>query len=1115
MQVSALGYAQKITLSLKNASLADVLFKIKEQTGYNFLYTKEMLKKSNPVSIDVENKEMVDVLNTCFENQALYFQIEEKTVVVKEKLPKTIESQTVRISGKIVNENGEPLPGASVYAKGENRRVAASANGSYSITVKSENSILVFSYVGYESQEVRVGNRKNIDINMRLNEQNLDVVVVGYGQEINKIDLTGAVSQVNMEDVEKAPVGNIAEALQGRIAGVNISADDGQPGDELSIVIRGGNSLTQDNSPLYVIDGFPVEEYSSSSLNPDDIESINILKDASATSIYGARGANGVIVIETKKGQIGAPVVTFNNTLGVQQVQNLVELMSPYEFVKYQYEWNPSNATTRYLSNNRTVEDYKNVKGMDWQSAIFRVSLNRRHNIAVRGGNSSTRYAISGNIYNQEGIILNTGYNRYAGRVSLNQNISKKIDASINVSISKRKAWGGTIREGDGGTVTSALLARAWAYRPTTGKAFDEDEDVWEEEADEDMITQYDSRLNPVVTQSNIYNPKYTTDISANGSVSYKIIPSLTLRSTGTLFTSMSRTEAFYNSKTPQGNLRSILNIRGINASVNNGERITWSNNTTLNFNKTYKRSHKITALGGLEVQESMYKTYGYAAQKIPNESLGMAGMNQGIPLTIRSTWRDYALFSVFGRADYSYKSKYIFTATMRADASSKFSVANRWGYFPAMALGWNMDREKWFKKQQFVTSSKMRFSYGLNGNNRIGEYTRFPLVTLPNAAAYSWGNSTPEWGAVVDLPTPDIKWETTENMDLGLELGFLKKKVNLEIDFYRKNTRDLLMNARIPTSQGFATAMKNIGSVRNEGIEITLNTKNIKKKNFSWNSDFNISFNRGKILALNGEEDKLFSYPSFISQYSTNPLYIAEVGKPVGLFYGYVWEGTYKYADFDNPAEGVYVLKNNVTGNGSDLVQPGDIKYRDLNGDLTIDEKDLTIIGRGLPIHTGGFNNNFTYKNFSLNVFLQWNYGNNIYNANRLSFEGNGNTRANFNQYASYANRWTPENPDSDIFRTKGQGVIGWHSSRVIEDGSYLRLKTVALNYNLPLNLIRRAYMKKVTVGVAAQNLLTWTNYSGMDPEVSTRSRNLMPGFDYIAYPLARTVVFKLNTTF
>ncbi|MEQ7801614.1 TonB-dependent receptor [Pedobacter sp. ASV1-7] len=1023
--------------------------------------------------------------------------------------------QLKNMTGTVTDEStGEPMPAVSIKLRRTNAVVHTDKDGKYAVRVNSSD-VLIFSYVGYQTRSILIGDKKTLNVALKESASSLsEVVVVGYGQ-VNKVDLTGSVAQVKLQDMEKAPVGSFDQALQGRVAGVNISATDGQPGEGLNIVIRGGNSLTQSNSPLYVIDGFPVEDFSAGAINPDDIESINILKDASSTAIYGARGANGVILIETKKGKVGLPIITFNNTVGIQQRQKTMEMMTPYEFVKYQMELDMNYANTYYLSSKgRTLEDYLTIPAVDWQDQVFRTSLNRIHTIALRGGTQQTKYSISGSNQEQNGILLNSAYTTYQGRIGLDQEISKKLSAGFNVNISKRKSDGSVIREGEGSTLTSYLLTRAWSFRPVTGSV---DQNLLEEDLDEDAINQYDARFNPVATSNNAYNIRSNTDMSANGYINYKISPSLSLKTTGTVYNSYISIENFYNSKTPQGSLISLLNSRKINASVSNGERMTLSNNSVLTYNKTFNKSHKITALGGFEIQSSHYKGYGFSTQQIPNEEMGMSGMDQGNPLNTSAIDTEYSLLSGFGRLSYGFKSKYLFTATFRADASSKFSEENRWGYFPAVAAAWNMHSEKWFKDNlKFISTSKWRLSYGLNGNNRVSEYTRFTSITQPFGASYSWGNGTPTLGAYISSPSnKNLKWETTESYDLGWDLAFLKGNIELTAEVYRKNTRDLLLNALLPTSSGFSSAMKNVGSIRNQGLEISLSTKNIKTKKFSWNSDFNITFNESKILSLNESQDKLFSTPAYISQFNANPLYISEVGQPVGMFFGFIWEGTYKYADFDNPSPGVYKLKTGIPNNGTDNVQPGDIKYRDLNNDGTIDPFDITIIGRGLPIHTGGFNNNFSYGNLSLNVFLQWSYGNQIYNANRNPFDGNSNTFRLFNQFASYTDRWSPENPDSDIYRTRGQGEIGWHSSRVVEDGSYLRLKTVALDYRIPAKYLKPLNIKSLIFGVAGQNLFTWTKYSGMDPEVSVRNTTLMPGFDYSAYPIARTVVLTLKTTF
>ncbi|TZF81546.1 TonB-dependent receptor [Pedobacter sp. BS3] len=1039
--------------------------------------------------------------------------------------PHQSRAQTLRtIKGIVVDEETkQPLPGATIKVRGTNRVVSTNANGAYSIQAVSHD-ILEVRYLGYQAKTISVAGSNTLNISLTPDAQALkEVIVVGYGTT-TRADLTGSVAQVKVEDMNKAPVGSFEESLAGRVAGINVSATDGQPGQALNIVIRGNNSLTQSNSPLYVIDGFPVEDPDNAAINPDDIESMNILKDASATAIYGARGANGVVIIETKKGKVGAPVVTFNNSFGFQQVQKTIPVMSPYDFVKYEIElsstykaiYTPADISptdSRYDPNGRTLDDYKNIAAINWQDQIFRNSLNRIHNLAIRGGTAQTKYAISASAYSQDGIIINTGYDKYQGRVNVDQVISKKLKAGINANMTKQTSFGSVVAEGEGSSYTTYLLSRAWGFRPVTSS---DSVNLLDEDMDEESLTQYYAAFNPVVTSNNAYNKKFTTNFLTNAYIQYDINRNLQLKMSGTVSTYNRRSENFYNSKTPQGSLISYFNSRGINASVGYNERTILSNENILTYTKTFNKVHKLTAMGGVSFQGSKYNAYGYANQQIPNENLGMSGIDQGTTYSSSALLSEYSLFSGYTRINYGYKSKYLLTATMRADASSKFSKENRWGYFPSISAAWNMQEEPWLKNLDFISESKLRLSYGLTGNNRVGEYDRFPSLTLPFSASYSWNNSTPVLGAIVsDLGNADLKWETTEQIDLGWDFGLFKDRIGLTVDLYRKNTRDLLLRAQLPNSTGFTSAIKNIGSVRNDGLELTLNTVNIKSKNFSWLSNFNISFNRNKVLALTDGQDKLFVTPSFESQYNANPLYISEIGRPMGMIYGYIWDGVYTYDDFDNPSPGVYNLKKNVSDNGTGNVQPGDIKYRDLNNDGTIDPHDLTIIGRGLPVHSGGFNNNLNYKAFSLNIFFQWSYGNDIYNANRLMFDGNGNPRGGLNQYATYANRWSPDNPNSTLFRTGGQGVVGYHSSRVLEDGSYLRLKTVSLGYDLPQKYIKHLSLNKLNLSVAAQNLVTWTNYSGMDPEVSVRNTNLTPGFDFSAYPIPRTVVVALKATF
>lgn len=1035
------------------------------------------------------------------------------------------KQQRYTVSGRVIDPQGNPLPGVNVFIQGSTYQTVTDAQGNYKLEVFGKN-VLTYSFIGFHIEQRNVSATGIINVTLRVEEDRLEeVVVIGYG-EIARKDLTGSVSTVSMKDMEKAPVPSFTEALQGRVAGVSVSATDGQPGQEMNIVIRGANSLTQSNAPLYVIDGFPVEDPDNGAINPDDIASINILKDASATAIYGSRGANGVIIIETKKGKVGKPIVTFNNTLGFQGVQKTISVMNPYEFVDYQRElsragyrsYTPGEldpSEEGFDPRGLTLEDYRKVPGIDWQNQVFRKTLNRIHTIAIRGGTDQTRYAMSGSAYSQDGILLNSGYDRYQGRINIDQSLSKKLKVGIMANMSKRKTYGTNVASGEGSSFTTYLLSRVWGYRPVAGNI---NINLLEEDIDEEALNQYDARFNPIVTSENAYQPTFVTDFLTNVYAEYKFLPEWILRMTGSVTRRDARNEMFFNSRTPQGSLISYFNTRAINARVNFNERITLSNENTLTYTKKFNNKHHLVGMTGLSFQESNYNAYGFSTQQIPNENLGMSGIDQGTPYATTALLSEFFLMSGFARFNYNYDSRYLLTATIRADGSSKFDKMNRWAYFPSMAAAWNVHEEPWMKEISGISEIKIRTSYGWTGNNRVGEYVRFPSLTQPFGASYSWQNATPTLGAIVsDLGNEDLRWETTEQVDLGLDLGFFDNRIAAIIDVYRKNTRDLLLNALLPTSTGFNSAMKNIGSVRNEGLEITLFFDNIKKKNFSWSSSFNISFNRNKILALTEGQDKLFITPSFESQYNANPLYISEIGRPAGMFYGYVWEGVYNYSDFDNPSEGVHVLKPSQPDNGTgrDNIRPGDIKYRDLNNDGIVDSDDLTILGRGLPIHGGGFNNDFTYKGFSLNVFLQWSYGNKLYNANRLMFEGNGNIRTNINQYASYADRWTPENPNSTLFRARGQGVTGYHSNRVLEDGSYMRLKTVSLGYEVPRNIIRPLAITQLNVSLAAQNLWTWTNYTGMDPEVSVRNSVLTPGFDFSAYPIPRTIVFALKATF
>jgi TonB-linked SusC/RagA family outer membrane protein len=1023
-----------------------------------------------------------------------------------------LSQQLKSISGTVL-EAGQPLPGVTIRVKGTNRGTTTVANGKYSIQAAS-NETLVFAFLGMVTQEIVVGNRTTVNVTLQVSSASLsEVIVIGYGT-VAKPDLTGSVGVVPMDDMMKAPVGTFAEALAGRVAGVKVNASDGQPGGGINIVIRGAGSLTQSTAPLYVIDGFPVENPDPASINPEEIESMTILKDASSTAIYGSRAANGVILIQTKRGTVGKPVVNFSSSYGIQQIPKSMEVMSPYEFIKYQTELNPLTATTRaFFAGGKTLEDYRTTEGVNFQDYVLQQGAIQNYNLALRGGTDQTKYSISGSLFDQIGSIINTGLNRYSGRVTLDQTISNKIKAGITANYSGIKQFGQVINQGavTQGNPTAFALARAWLYRPISPNPND---DLLADAVDDDALNASDFRVNPFIDLQNQYSYNITSLVEGNGYVSYEINKNLNIKSTAGIRQNKLTLERFYNSKTAQGG-PSPNNVNGVNGSISNIFSNSFSNETTLNYKKTFKKDHTITGLGLFAINSSNTNSKGFAGRLLPNENLGMDGLEEGLAFNPVSTSSVNTMASYAGRLDYNYKSKYIVTGTFRADGSSKFK--EHWGYFPGAALAWNMHKEGFFAKiLPGVSTSKLRTSYGSNGNNRVGDFDTYARL-LQSVNGYSFNNSTPiASNSVSSIGNPDLAWEKVTTIDLGYEIGILKDRVVLEMDLYRKTTENLLLNAILPSSTGFGSAVKNVGKLRNDGLEFTLNTVNVQTKNFSWESNLNISFNKNKVMELTRGQRSLTTNSDYVSQFN-KPLYVAEIGKPAGMMIGFIWEGNYQYTDFDNPSPGVYILKPSIPTNGAvrNTILPGDIKYKDINGDGIMNDADLTFIGSGQPIHTGGFSNNFNYKAFSLNVFFQWSYGNDIYNANRLIMEGNSNGWGNINQFASYSNRWSPENPTNENYRTRGQGPIGFHSSRVVEDGSFIRMKTVSLNYNLPAKLIKTAYLSNLSVNVSAQNLITWTNYSGMDPEVSTRNNTLTPGFDYSSYPKSPTIAFGIKAGF
>lgn len=1034
----------------------------------------------------------------------------------------------VVVKGTVKDNLGESVPGASVQVKGTSQGTITDLDGKFIFNAPNKNAILVISFIGYTTVEVKVDAQKPMLISLKEDTKTLDeVVVVGY-QEVRRRDLTGSVAKASMTELLNTPTSSFAETLGGRVAGVNVSSGEGAPGGQMNIVIRGSNSLTQDNSPLYVIDGFPVEDPTvAASINQNDIESLDFLKDASATAIYGARGANGVVIITTKKGTVGQPKIKYDGSFGIQNITKTIPMMDAYDFVNLQNERSAKDMASTYFMNHQGKqwgqEDYRNINQYDWQGEIFRPAWMQSHNIGLTGGSESIRYNASLSYYDQDGIILESNYKRVQGRMGTTIQ-KKKLKVYLTANYTSTTTTGGSPSQNSYNGMNN-LFYSVWGYRPVT-EPNRPLSSLIDNLTDDSIDGTNDYRFNPIMSLKNEYRKTFSNYIQFNGFAEYEFMKGLKLKVSGGYTYDTRKGETFNNSKTRYGNPKSADKV---NAEIYHSQRATWLNENILTYQTNLKKKHFFTSQLGITFQNSDYEYYSFKTVQIPNESLGMAGMKEGIPNTSNSLKSSWSMMSFLGRLNYNYQSLYYATVSFRSDGSSKFHANNRFGYFPSASLAWGFMEEDFMSSlKPAVSSGKLRASWGLTGNNRVGEYDTYALYQLLKApigdyvslgsvpsGVYPFGNSLTSVGMVpISLRNKDLKWETTEQWNVGLDLGFLNERIGVTLDWYRKITRDLLLDTPLPTSSGYRSAIKNIGKVRNQGIEFTLNTTNIKTKTFKWNTNFNIAFNKNKVLELAEGQVAMLTAAKFDQNYNSQSSYIAKVGQPMGMMYGYIYEGTYKYDDFNKVGD-TYTLKRDVPYFASESnTQPGMPKYADLNGDGIINDNDLTMIGNGMPKHTGGFTNNFEYKGFDLSVFFQWSYGNDVLNANRLFFE-NSNGSRDLNQFASYADRWTTDNPESNIPRSITSASNKAISTRVIEDGSFLRLKTLSLGYTLPKLMTKKMGIDNARVYVAGQNLWTLTGYSGYDPEVSIREGALTPGLDFSAYPRAYSISFGINLGF
>lgn len=1049
--------------------------------------------------------------------------------------------QTRQVTGQVISDSSQPLIGVNVNLKGTTTTVATNNEGRYTINIpNSGNAVLLFSSVGYTPQSVTVGNRSVIDVRLTSTAASLsDVVVVGYSS-VRRRDLTGSVSSVTSKQLKDIPLSSAAEAIQGKLAGVQVVTSEGAPGADIIVRVRGGSSITQDNSPLYIVDGVQVEN-ALSVISPQDIATIDVLKDASTTAIYGARGANGVVIITTKSGRPGKTQVNYNGSAGWRELPKKMDVLSPYDFVVWQYERSRGNTTDSssfaqtYGTTWDTLSNYKNVAPINWQEEVFgRRASYQNHNVSLSGGNQATTFNLSLTANLEDGILLESGFDRKLANFKLDHKISDKFKVGVTARYLDQTIRGaGTTNSG---TRATNRLRHTINYRPfelptATGGIDDFDEAYYLASS---------GAINPVILTRAEYRRQYTKANYLSGYLNYNILKNLVFRSTFGFDNTDIRQDLFYSKITSTARNYASLPV----ASIGKQNNSTFTNSNTLQYSvNNFKQHHDVTVLIGEETVELKSKNDYFETRYFPadisaekalaNMGLGSAPSGSSQPLPSSFIYPPSRIFSLFGRATYSYDDKYLATFNLRSDRSSKFSSENGSLLFPSGSLAWRFTQEKFMQGLTWLSDGKLRFGYGAVGNNRIGDLLYLQLYGV--TGQYALNHSILPGFAPTALANPDLKWETNITRDLGLDLSFFNGRIQLTVDAYKNSANDLLLAVAIPPTTGYNTQLQNVGSTSNKGLEFQLNAIPVQKKEFTWSSNFNISFNKNRVESLGG-----------VAQMTRNSGwqgsdgvddYLVKVGQPLGLMYGFVTDGFYQVSDFNyDAATQTYTIKPGIASNAVyGTPQPGMLKWKDISGPNGVPDGVITadydrkVVGNANPDFVGGWNNQFTYKNFDLSVFVNFVVGNDIYNANKI--EWTDGAFPNLNMLDIMKNRFTYINAQgqrvtdpTELTKLNANATIWtpvrvqrwWLHSWAVEDGSYLRFNNFTIGYTLPKKILSKVKMSSLRLYATVNNLATITNYTGYDPDVTARrSDPLTPGVDFAAYPKSRTWVFGVNVSF
>lgn len=1034
-------------------------------------------------------------------------------------------AQDKKVSGRVTDENGSPLPGASVSIKNTKTATITDEQGNFVLAIPATAQTLAISYLGMEEQQIAIGSRTTFNIRLKPTSNTLsDVIVVGYGTA-KKTDLTGAISRIERDDLIKDAPTNVLQALQGKIAGVNVTQNDGAPGAGLSIRVRGSNSFLGGTEPLYVIDGVPFNNSSSGTtpqsigedekqtlnamafLNPSDIESIDILKDASATAIYGSRGANGVVLITTRKGKSGKDKVEFNLTVGQAQVSRKLDVLNAAEYAAYQNlaylnsnKYTGTAYTLPYPGTNlpdplnpgstyyaKGPQDYIGNNN-NWQDRIFRTGALQNYTVNVSGGGNTGSHSISFNYLNQKGTISNSDYNKFGLGINLNRNISKTFKVGTSTTLASSRTNGVKTGTDKSDAASAGVIRSAITFPSTQSEPIDYDG------VGDAFIT------NPYIYVNDVLNRVKGINIFTSNYLEVTFLKDFKFRQNVGFSYASSTRDQYYPRSVYEG-----FAVKGWGLKSDN----IWNSGVAesiLTYNKKIEK-HSLNVVGAGTFERTNGNSKRAEAKTFPNDALqneNMAAAEAALPI-ITSRYQS-TLISFLGRANYNYDDRYLLTFSYRQDGSSKFGKDNKWAGFSSAAAAWRVSNEAFMKDLKVINDLKLRLSYGQTGNQGIGSYASLAKLSVYN---YVFGGAV-QTGLANDLysgpPNEKLKWETTTSYNAGLDLSMFNKRINLQVDLYKKITDDLLQNLIIPSSTGFPTKLVNSGSIENKGLEVALGGVVLRNKDFEWNSSFNIAFNRNKILSLS---------PDVTEQYGRNistgdAPFIQTVGKPIGALYGYVEDGYY-----DNEAE----VRSDpaYSGQGSAIILRtiGEIKYKNLDNDRTnISQTDRTFIGNVNPDYTFGFTNNFRYKRFDLSVFINGVQGNDIINMN-TRFNGNLGTNKNITQ-EMLDGAWAEGNDNTNATGPKVMRQFFRNqlfSRRFVEDGSFVRIKNVTCSYQLPLN---SKVINNLRISLAVSNLYTFTNYSGYDPEINSYGDNpALFGVDLGGYPNARTYHLSLRCNF